>query len=490
MGIGSCFRLSMKAGAASLAFAISTPPVQAALVISSAQSQNITCANGVCAPTAADAVLNVADLEALLNSGSVTVTTTGADVQANDIDVTTAFTWSNATNLSLDAYQSIAIEKSVSVNGSGGLSLATNDGGSGGSLSIRGKGNVVFQSLSSQLTINGVAFTLVNSISTLASDIATDPEGDYALANSYDAAGDGTYDGSPISGTFEGTFEGLGNSISNLSIKDARPDQPLGLFSTVIGTIENFGLLHVDIVGSKKGRNAVGALAGTSGGHLFNVHATGKIRVQGSNDVVGGLVGGAEYIDQSYADVTIDGAKGTSEYSGGLAGVLVDGAINQSFSMGSVSVGDSGAAGGLVGQFPKGAIESTIANSYSTGSVTGGSNASIGGFFGLVTKSRLASTQFESTYSSGAVLGGGGSLLGGFGGKSSTSAAYSNNYWDETTSGTTQALGKGNADGGIQGETTSELQSGLPAGFDPAIWGLNRKINNGLPYLLNNPPPK
>jgi hypothetical protein len=36
--------------------------------------------------------------------------------------------------------------------------------------------------------------------------------------------------------------------------------------------------------------------------------------------------------------------------------------------------------------------------------------------------------------------------------------------------------------------TTEQLQSGLPAGFDPTIWGENAGINGGLPYLLNNSP--
>jgi hypothetical protein len=34
------------------------------------------------------------------------------------------------------------------------------------------------------------------------------------------------------------------------------------------------------------------------------------------------------------------------------------------------------------------------------------------------------------------------------------------------------------------------LQSGLPAGFDPAIWAESANMNGGLPYLLANPPSK
>jgi hypothetical protein len=36
--------------------------------------------------------------------------------------------------------------------------------------------------------------------------------------------------------------------------------------------------------------------------------------------------------------------------------------------------------------------------------------------------------------------------------------------------------------------TTIQLQSGLPTGFDPSIWGEDPSINGGLPYLLGLAP--
>src|SRR5215469_15471355 len=45
----------------------------AAVTISTASTQNMTCANSICAPTATDAVLNVADLEKLLASGRASI---------------------------------------------------------------------------------------------------------------------------------------------------------------------------------------------------------------------------------------------------------------------------------------------------------------------------------------------------------------------------------------------------------------------------------
>jgi hypothetical protein len=73
----------------------------------------------------------------------------------------------------------------------------------------------------------------------------------------------------------------------------------------------------------------------------------------------------------------------------------------------------------------------------------------------------------------------------------SPSGSLSDTYWDTDTSGITnpdQGAGSPLNDPGITGLTTEQLQSGLPAGFDPSIWGENANINNGLPYLLANPP--
>jgi hypothetical protein len=133
------------------------------------------------------------------------------------------------------------------------------------------------------------------------------------------------------------------------------------------------------------------------------------------------------------------------------------------------------------------ATPNTIADSYATGPVSAGSNARVGGLFGRVARSDQG-TLFETSYSTGAVFGGEGSLVGGFGGQSVRNAGYSYDYWDVTTSGTGQALGRGKTRGHIVGDSTEELRSGLPQGFDPDIWAEAPNKNGGLPYLLANPP--
>ena len=76
-------------------------------------TQDMTCAGGVCTPTAAEAVLNAGDLEGLLGSGNVEVTTTGSGVQAGSIAAAGKLTWSTANTLTLDAYTSVTIKRQI-----------------------------------------------------------------------------------------------------------------------------------------------------------------------------------------------------------------------------------------------------------------------------------------------------------------------------------------------------------------------------------------
>src|SRR5580698_9474912 len=97
------------------------------VTISSAATQNMSCSDSVCAPTATNAVLNVGDLETMLAAGNVNVASTGSGVQAVDIKIADAVTWSNGSLLALDAYRSVRINEPVSATGAGGLSITTND---------------------------------------------------------------------------------------------------------------------------------------------------------------------------------------------------------------------------------------------------------------------------------------------------------------------------------------------------------------------------
>jgi hypothetical protein len=178
---------------------------------------------------------------------------------------------------------------------------------------------------------------------------------------------------------------------------------------------------------------------------------------------MGGLAGAAQSISFSFAAGTVSGGNnldGISNFLGGLVGLMTtNGVVSSSYALSNVqSAGNGSEVGGLIGGLPGSVYKQTQA--YSTGLVQG---VSTGGFVGEI---------------------------------DSETVSFKYDYWDKNTSGQRKAIGydtetgqSGNARG-IKGETTAELKSGLPDGFDPNIWSSNPSLNNGYPYLLANPPPQ
>jgi hypothetical protein len=456
--------------------ALSPPAAFASLSIAVGPSTNVTCASQVCTATAADANLSMKTLRNLLASGDVKVVSGSV---AGDIVVAGALTWISSSTLTLDSYHSIIVNKPVSVAGTGGLVLTTNDGGTNGSLLFEGNGKVGFLSTTNQLVLNGDKYKLESDIKTLAYDIARHPSGYFALANSYDASVDGVYSAPPISLPFKGTFNGLGNVISKLTIVD-QADADVGFFATLSakGAVSSVGIANTVVEGgsAQNDQQTIGGLVGFSSGTISNSFVSGKV----NGFFSGGLAGenqGAISLCQSSAIVH-------GYIVGGLVG-LNEGIVDRSFATGAViALYEYGATGGLVG-FNANATLGTVSNSYATGGVKGGKFTSVGGLGGFSPQGASIST----SYSTGAVNGHTLSRVGGFTGQSAGTTA--NTYWDTTTSGITDlSRGAGNVSNapGITGLSTTQLQSGLPAGFDPTIWGENPSINGGLPYLFDNPP--
>jgi hypothetical protein len=489
--------------AASALFSITTP-ASASVEISTNPTANMTCSGGVCSPTAASAVLNATDLATMLASGDVKVTTGSG---ATNIVVKSPVGWASTNRLTLDANQSVEIEKPVMVTGTGGVTVTTNDGGSGGDLMFDGKGNVTFWDLSSSLIVNGNSYTLVGDIASLASDIAANPTGFYALANDYDASVDGTYTSIPIGTEFFGVFEGAGHVISNFAIHS--PDFSVGLFQEVQGTLRDVGLAKASI--STNGSKAIAGtlLAVSDQATIVGCYASGAV-VSGDSGAAGGLVGGSRSISdgaimRSHASVNVSGADGS--VVGGLVGSSGF-SISLSYATGKVTGGGNSAVGGLLGYG-----ENRATQSYATGKVIGGANSTVGGLVAVA-----ESTGITNSYATGAVKAGDGSKVGGFIGEieamirtsystghvGAKAAAASggligqvdqgstldHDYWDTNTTGKNGHQGcDGRRCGGqSNGRTTTQLQSGLPAGFDPNVWGEKQNINGGLPYLLALPP--
>jgi hypothetical protein len=481
MHYGPCAaRLAKLIGTTTAAAVFAAASAHASVTISSGATENMSCSAGVCAPTAAKSVLNAGDLETLLASGSVIVTTSGQSVQAKDINVKAAITWSSDGELTLDAWKSIAVDQPVAVSGAAALTLTTDDGGRNGVLSFDDKGRISFANLSSPLTINGVSYTIVGDLETLASDIALDPGGYFALADDYDASGSGSY---AIKTTFNGTFEGLGNVISNFTF--VSKDLDMGLFEEVGGggVLRDIGLNKAKVSGRILHRKRVifiGVLAGDNAGVILHCYATGTVSDL-NPAIAGGLAGSNEgTIARSHAAVDVSSSDGFYGDAGGLVGQNTS-TISESYASGTVS--GKAWAGGLLYD-----NEGTVMDSYATGNVDGNIDGGLaalnGGYFnnqGAISTSYATGRVAARSYSGGLI-----------GDDGAPPGSLVSTYWDTDTSGITnlsQGAGNVSNDPGITGLTTSQFQSGLPAGFDPKIWAEKSNVNGGLPYLISNPPP-
>jgi hypothetical protein len=174
-----------------------------------------------------------------------------------------------------------------------------------------------------------------------------------------------------------------------------------------------------------------------------------------------------------------------------------NGSVDQSYSAAAANGGqdwssedkDNAAyAGGLIAQ-----NYGTVSNCYSVGPASASNGRGAGVYVGGLTGLAEDPDSIQSCYSVGQVQaipfrnGALGGLIG-----TDTDSANVSDYWDFDTSGIgdpSQGAGNIPNDPGITGLTDAQLKSGLPAGFDPAIWGQDPSINNGYPYLLANPPP-
>ena len=476
---------------------------QATVTISTAPTANVTCTSNSCSQTGeGNAILNVSQLQTLLASSSVQVT------GRNHVTVDAEITWASASTLTLN--DTTIINKPIVVTGTGGLAVIYTGTSGGYQFTFGPKGSVTFWSMSSNFTITNlserstVTYTLANSIAMLASDIAAKPNGNYALANSYNAKNDGTYASSPIS-SFSGNFFGLNNTISHLSINDTVAGHQVGLFGTNSGSVTWLNLKTVHVSGGNDSQ--VGALAGVNDGNLIYDSAEGAMSTRASINgsepgaIAGGLVGlNYNNIELSCDGGNVSGGKnaivggiaGENSFNGGELGSEVyldyssaDVSLNSASCSHCSSGAQSNSAGGLVG-----VNNGIVSVSYATGSVTSTTPANLGGLAGYGVSG--SSNFFDESYSTSSVSGVAGSSIGGGIGFDQPSDQLTDVYWDTTTSGVTnQSQGAGNTpnDSGITGLTTAQLQSGLPAGFnrDPEVWGERPSINGGLPYLLAIP---
>jgi Domain of unknown function (DUF1906) len=240
------------------------------------------------------------------------------------------------------------------------------------------------------------------------------------------------------------------------------------------GTISNsYSTGSVSVIrGLNIDQFSLGGLVGrnNASGYITQSRATGIVNAQGSEAAGGGLVGVSHggTILQSYAGGSVYG--GSSGYAGGLVGYMDSGgSISASFATGAVDAPNSSFAGGLVGQM----INSTLLQAYATGAVDAGNNGQAAGLVAW----GLGSTISQS-YAIGRVTGSS-SLSGGLVGPSISPPKVTNSYWDVQTSGQSNSGG-----GGVPLRTTTFKADSLSVLGFKTIWGSNKYINDGYPYLL------
>jgi filamentous hemagglutinin family protein len=427
------------------------------------------------------------EIDATLNAGtSVTLATTAGGSPSTpytltsgetdtsgsgDIVVDSALSWNTAAQLKLDSYHSIDILAPITVSGSGGVVLQTNDGGSGGSLGfgltqLGFAGNISFTGTPNSgqsLQINGGSYTLLYSMSGLQN---VSLGGAYALANSLDATS--VTDWAPIGQSngrsgFTGAFEGLGHTISNLSVS---VPEFAGLFGIMSGSVSDIGVIDSSIAATVSG--TAGAVASwNNGGLIADSYATGHVDA-GFSGEGGGLVGDNR---GTLVDVFAMSAVTGGNTIAGLAGANQGGTISNAFAVGSVTADGSynQSIGGLVGY-----STGPISNVYAAESVSApGVLLSYVG--GLVGQNR---SSISDAYFTGTVAANGRIQRDGVGAAIGTGSAVST-YWNSDTN----ALSTDSS--GATAQTTAQLQGTLPAGFSSSVWGTGPGL---YPYLKSFDP--
>jgi hypothetical protein len=324
-------------------------------------------------------------------------------------------------------------------------------------------------------------------------DISKNLSADYVLANDIDCSDTKNWNSGagfmPIN-NFTGTVNGQNYSIDGITIH--RPTNPVvGVFATLLGTLNNLNFKGEDIVGLatrpstrpppsylggvvayNKGKviavsaegnysgNAiwVGAVAGNNSGVIINTSGHGQLQ---GNSNVGGLVGyqfTSGTITNSFSDAVINGAAspGTDLSGTDDAGLVAtnDGLIQNSYAIGPV-LGHGIAAGGLVG-WNQG--NGNIVNTYADGPI----DAPLAG--GLV---GLNHGKITNSYSIGKVSG---AITGGLLGKQANNpmGIVVNAYYDKETSG------QSDTSKGVPFSTAQMYQKATYVGWDfTNIWDID-----------------
>ena len=457
------------------ALLLSTAPTLAA-----AQTSALAADGG---DSAAAAAINAATGRGLNASGaSFTVdqtVSTGATLYiqtgaGEPLTVADAVTINATGSLGLVSGGALNIDAPVTVTGAGGVNLGyapSSPTNLGFDLTGAGfLGSLTFASgFSQKLDINGAVYTLLYTAAQVQALNASSGalQGNYALANSLDAASvagwvpigtNGT--GTALNGGlgFSGVFTGLGHTISNLSVTTV--SNWAGPFGYSTGAIRDIGIVGGSV--TLNGGASLGGLVGQTSGPVTDAFATDTVSGSGSA-YLGGLVGYAtgSSITDAFATGAVTANSGNT--IGGLVGFSAS-TITDAYATGAVTGNGDAFVGGLVGQTSGG----SITDAYAMGAVVANSGEFVGGLVG-----EAVGGSITDAYATGAVVVGGGVLFGGLVG-ANPGASVTDGYYDTSTTG--QSVSAGGT-----GKTTAQLQGALPT-LANAVWSTGPGL---YPYLTN-----
>jgi hypothetical protein len=219
------------------------------------------------------------------------------------------------------------------------------------------------------LTINGQTYTLIQSMSELAT--ATDAGKKYALGQNLDACGKvnancgavTTYTAA-VRAILDGTVAGLGHTVTNLTINTTTGT--IGLFgsATAGSIIRDIGLVDAHVTG---GANT-GALAGSNSGAISNAYVTGTGTGGSGSTVVGASnVGGLVGNNVNALGSSIRSSFSNADVAGRAA---VGGLVGQNTGAGSLSASANTSVTPNVFNFTPTYTSGLIDSSHATGKVT------------------------------------------------------------------------------------------------------------------------
>ena len=423
-----------------------------------------------------DSSIGALTLQANLANTPMTIgTTTGnAGTGKGDITVNATVAWLGDNRLTLSAYRNIIFNESIAgANVSLRYGQATSDGGAadfyfnnGAKIFLNGIGSFDTQKGSAG---SGKNYGIVRSLGTESGSARDTLQGvntsfNFVLGADIDAsATKGWANGAGFNPlrSLLGTFEGLGHEVSNLFINRPQTDIT-GLFTSNSsnGVIRNLALTKADITGG----NLTGGIAGQNSGSIVRSSFAGKVAGKSN---VGGLVG------QNFGDIANSFSSADVVGSAGIVGGLVGsnvGNILGSFSSGSVTARSN--VGGLVSD-----NEGTIKDSYSQAQVNIGETGLAGGLVG----DGKAGSLIENSFATGKMVG-----TGAAGGLIAVSAGtVTNSYWN-TDTGT--GTGVSTSAAGV-GKTGAQLRQAATFGnWDLATVGGTDKTwriyeGNSMPLL-------